>query len=399
MVLNFATINISILVLSFYVLKIENISRLMIGIFYVVNILLLLSSRKIMNMILGFLRTRNSLSPYVLVVVGSKQAAKDLISATQLDTESNFKILGCLELDNASVGREVINGVKIIGTLDQLEDILTHNVVDEVMVAMPVDLSWNAEKYFSVAEAIGVQIRVVPHWHLRKSLSARPRFYSMDFEEFQHIPTFVLSATPPNNAALLIKATFDYLFAFCLLILLAPMLLAVCCAIKMSSPGPVLFKQVRSGLNGRRFSLYKFRSMVLNAEELLPALLQLNEASGPVFKIRRDPRIIPWVGTFIRKTSLDELPQLINVVKGEMSLIGPRPPIPEEVTQYRLQERRRLSMKPGITCLWQIQPHRNEISFAKWMELDLAYIDNWSLWLDFKILCQTVSTVLLGRGR
>jgi lipopolysaccharide/colanic/teichoic acid biosynthesis glycosyltransferase len=167
----------------------------------------------------------------------------------------------------------------------------------------------------------------------------------------------------------------------------------------MCSSGPVFFKQVRVGLNGRKFIVYKFRTMLVNAEAMLPDLRNLNEADGVVFKIKNDPRIIPRIGTFLRKTSLDELPQLINVLRGEMSMVGPRPPLPEEVAEYKDGERRRLSMKPGITCIWQSQQRRNEIPFEKWMELDLEYIDNWSLWLDFKILSKTVVTVILGRGR
>lgn len=398
-VLSFVTFNMLILILAFYLLKIENISRIMVGMFYVINILLFVLSRNVLNNLVVFLRKRRNILLNVLVVVGSKQAAKDLISAIYRDEDANIKILGCLDIDAEMVGNEVVDGVKIIGTLEELGNVLSDNVVDEVIFAMPVDLIWNAEKYFSMAESVGVQIRVVPHWHLRRFLVSRPRFYSMDFEEFQETPTFVLSATPQNRAALLIKSGIDYMLAFCLIVLLSPLLLLTACAIKLSSPGPVFFNQTRSGLNGRRFSLYKFRSMVANAEEMLPDLLKLNEASGPVFKIRRDPRIIPYVGTFIRKTSVDELPQLINVLKGEMSLVGPRPPIPEEVTRYQLWERRRLSMKPGITCLWQIHPRRNEVSFENWMELDLKYIDNWSLWLDFKILCKTAFAVILGRGR
>ncbi len=393
------TINMLFLALFFYIFKIEDISRLMIGIFYIGNIIVLTASRWGIHKILRFLRTRKNLLLNVLVVVGSKQAAKDLISAIQRDADANLKILGCLDLECDAIGTEVADGVKVIGTLEQLGDILASHVVDEVIFAMPVDMIWNAEKYFNMAEAVGVQIRVVPHWHLRRFLVSRPHFYSMDFEEFLETPTFVLSATPQNRGELMVKAAFDTIFAILLLIVFSPLFLIIACAIKFFSPGPVFFKQVRSGLNGRRFTLYKFRSMVVDAEVMLGDLLELNEASGPVFKMKDDPRIIPRIGTFLRKTSLDELPQLINVARGEMSLIGPRPPIPEEVAKYQLWERRRLSMKPGITCLWQILPQRNEVSFQKWMELDLQYIDNWSLWLDFTILCKTALAVVLGRGR
>lgn len=152
-------------------------------------------------------------------------------------------------------------------------------------------------------------------------------------------------------------------------------------------------------MNDRKFMLLKFRTMVADADKKRQELEGLNESDGPVFKIRNDPRIIPVIGHVLRKTCLDELPQLINIVRGEMSVVGPRPPIPSEVVQYKPWQRRRLSMKPGLTCIWQTSPNRNDISFNDWMKLDLEYIDNWSLWLDFKLLLKTVKVVLLGYGR
>jgi lipopolysaccharide/colanic/teichoic acid biosynthesis glycosyltransferase len=169
--------------------------------------------------------------------------------------------------------------------------------------------------------------------------------------------------------------------------------------LKLFSPGPILFTQVRCGLNGRKFRVYKFRTMGIDAETKRNEVEHMNETDGPVFKINKDPRIIPYLGTFLRKTGLDELPQLINVLKGEMSLVGPRPPIPSEVAQYDLWQRRRLSMKPGMTCLWQTARNRNEVPFEQWMNLDLKYIDNWSLKLDFVILLKTIGVVLSGQGR
>ena len=212
-------------------------------------------------------------------------------------------------------------------------------------------------------------------------------------------PTMAFRTIPPNQSDLLIKSVFDYLFAFAVLILLLPFLLIIAAAIKLSSRGPVLFTQERSGLNGRRFRVYKFRTMFADAEARREQVKDLNESDGPVFKIRKDPRIIPYIGTFLRKTGIDELPQLINVLKGEMSLVGPRPPIPAEVDDYDRWQMRRLSMKPGLTCLWQVSPNRNDLSFDQWMKKDLEYIDNWSLWLDFKIMLMTVRAMLKGEGR
>jgi lipopolysaccharide/colanic/teichoic acid biosynthesis glycosyltransferase len=180
------------------------------------------------------------------------------------------------------------------------------------------------------------------------------------------------------------------------LLIALPVLLVVWIAIRLGEGGAVLFRQRRCGLNGRVFTLYKFRTMVEGAEERLEEVAHLNEMNGPVFKSSRDPRIT-WLGRWLRRFSLDELPQLWNVLKGDMSLVGPRPPIPEEVARYERWQRRRLAMKPGLTCLWQIRG-RNEIDFEEWMRLDLEYIDNWSPWLDLKILLRTVPVVLSGRG-
>jgi len=182
-------------------------------------------------------------------------------------------------------------------------------------------------------------------------------------------------------------------------ILLLPFFPIIAGLIKLSSRGPVFFRQKRCGLNGRKITVFKFRTMAADAEDRRGQLESLNELDGPVFKIKKDPRIIPFLGTFLRKTGLDELPQLLNVLKGEMSLVGPRPPIPEEVEKYDFWQRRRLSMKPGITCLWQCTPDRNDVCFHDWMNMDLQYIDNWSLMLDFKILCKTAVVVLTGQGR
>jgi exopolysaccharide biosynthesis polyprenyl glycosylphosphotransferase len=188
----------------------------------------------------------------------------------------------------------------------------------------------------------------------------------------------------------------DIMGAAFLIFGLAPLLIAIAIAIKLTSRGSILYRQRRIGLHGREFMLLKFRSMYVDADEKQKELQHLNEMTGPVFKIQKDPRVTK-IGRIIRKTSLDELPQLLNVVRGEMSLVGPRPPVPQEVDQYMRWQRRRLSMKPGITCIWQVNG-RNKIGFEEWMKLDLQYIDNWSLGLDFKILFKTIPVVLFGYG-
>jgi lipopolysaccharide/colanic/teichoic acid biosynthesis glycosyltransferase len=192
------------------------------------------------------------------------------------------------------------------------------------------------------------------------------------------------------------KRLFDLTFAISLLVLTAPVMLLAALGIKVTSRGPILFKQVRVGAGGRHFWCYKLRSMCVDAEAQKPALMHLNEASGPVFKIQRDPRITP-VGGILRKLSIDELPQLWNVIRGDMSVVGPRPPLPAEVAQYGPHELGRLAVQPGLTCLWQING-RSNISFDHWVELDLIYIDTMSLMNDIKIVCRTIPTVLFGVG-
>jgi len=182
-----------------------------------------------------------------------------------------------------------------------------------------------------------------------------------------------------------------------LLICLSPFILLIGLLVFLTSKGPVIFQQERIGLRGRPFLMYKFRTMIVNADEIRDTLKSQNEMDGPVFKIKNDPRITK-IGRFLRKTGLDELPQLFNVIKGEMSLIGPRPPLKEETVNYKNWQLRRLSIKPGLSCFWQVKPERNSIKFEKWMELDLAYIDNWSLRLDFLILLKTIKTVFQRSG-
>ncbi|MDB6168769.1 MAG: exopolysaccharide biosynthesis polyprenyl glycosylphosphotransferase [Verrucomicrobia bacterium] len=197
---------------------------------------------------------------------------------------------------------------------------------------------------------------------------------------------------------LVIKQTFDYIAATLLLVVLSPLLALIAAAVKLTSPGPVFYRQVRCGLNGRSFGMLKFRSMTAGAEQQQAALAGQNEMRGPVFKVSKDPRVTP-LGRVLRRHSLDELPQLWNVMRGEMSLVGPRPLPFEEVKRFDQDtHRRRLSVKPGLTCLWQISGRNDIADFADWVRLDLAYIDQWSLWLDFKILVATIPAALFGRG-
>jgi exopolysaccharide biosynthesis polyprenyl glycosylphosphotransferase len=203
-------------------------------------------------------------------------------------------------------------------------------------------------------------------------------------------------AHAPQHLPRALKRLFDIAVSAGALVLLAPLLLAVALLVKLTSRGPIFFKQVRAGLHGRPFHMFKFRTMVVNAEALREKLLSLNEQTGPVFKMKNDPRITR-VGAFLRKHSIDELPQLINVLRGDMSVVGPRPPIPKEVAQYEGWQCRRLSVRPGLTCIWQVSG-RNQISFEDWMYMDMQYIDHWSFSQDLSLILKTVPVVLTGRG-
>jgi len=283
-------------------------------------------------------------------------------------------------------------GLKLVGVFTRAEvrELLEDGGVDELILVADRESLDEFTDTFLWCEELGVTARVVlnffPHSIAR-----------MELHEFDGFPLLSFSTTPTNEALMFVRRILDVGLAGCILLIVGPILmLPTALFIKLTSHGPILFKQKRCGLNGRQFVMYKFRSMVDNAEQLRVEMEALNEMDGPVFKSSRDPRVT-FIGKIIRRFSIDELPQLFNVLRGDMSLVGPRPPIPQEVARYERWQRRRLSMKPGMTCLWQISG-RNEVSFDDWMKLDLVYIDNWSLLLDLKILLKTVPVVLLGRG-
>ncbi len=281
--------------------------------------------------------------------------------------------------------------IPIIAGPENLSYILESQVVDEVFYCKK-QLDKSEVRIISrLTNEIGVVFRVQSN----VSTLAPEEVHLKTLNEAGKL---TLVDIPSRKLALDVKSVSDIVFSSAALILLSPFLLAIAMVVKLSSDGPVFFAQERIGLRGRKFKLYKFRTMVMNAEKLLEELREKNEMDGPTFKLKNDPRITP-IGKFLRKTGLDELPQLYNVVRGEMSLIGPRPPLESEVIQYERWQLRRLSVKPGITCTWQIMPHRNDIKFEKWMRMDLNYIDNWSLAKDFKLIFKTISTMLFATGR
>ncbi len=390
-------IGIILVSITIYVFKIQLISRLLMGMFLILNISLLTLSKFIVFKILEKVRT-DEMNAKKILIVGSSKRAKQIIETVEKHKATGYKILGCFDVNEEKLGQTVLNDHKVIGLVKDLEDYLSNNIVDELIFAMSLQKLKNGDRYLAFAESMGIKVRIIPDWELHY-LMYRPNIAAVTFEEFLGVHTMTLQSTPQNEGLMLIKHMGDFMGALTLFILLLPVFIGIGIAIKVFSKGPIFYKQDRLGMNGRRFMVYKFRTMIKDADEQLKELEKLNEADGPVFKIKNDPRIIPYVGTFLRKTSLDELPQLFNVLKTEMSLVGPRPPIPKEVDEYSVWQRRRLSMKPGMTCLWQIAPRRNELSFEDWMKLDLKYIDTWSLFNDFKILVLTAKAVLTGAGR
>jgi exopolysaccharide biosynthesis polyprenyl glycosylphosphotransferase len=283
------------------------------------------------------------------------------------------------------------NRIKIIpdkGVIN-LKNIMTFDIVDEIIYCKRNIVQQEVENLVKASQEIGVVFR------LQSDLS--PLSIAKAQASLQDMPFLSYTNVPNDYFGVAWKTLSDLAFSTIILIILSPVILFIALLIKLTSDGPVFFKQVRVGLRGRQFYLYKFRTMVVNAESLKAKLMEKNEMDGPVFKIKNDPRITS-IGRILRKTGLDELPQFFNVLKGEMSLIGPRPPLPDEVKKYERWQIRRLSVKPGITCTWQIVPNRNSIVFEQWMKLDLAYIDNWSPKLDIQLFFKTIKTVFTGSG-
>ena len=269
-----------------------------------------------------------------------------------------------------------------------IPDLLSRRIVDEVIFDVDWGMLGDLEHVLRHCDEEGVRTRVAmgffPHVNSQLSL-----------DRAGDIPLLTFSSDPLEDLRLLVKRTLDIALCSVAIILLVPVIVLVALLIKSTSRGPLIYRQTRCGLNGRVFTLYKFRSMVENADDLKASLAHLNEREI-VFKIRRDPRVTR-LGRFLRRFSLDELPQLYNVLRGDMSLVGPRPPLPDEVVQYQRWQRRRLRMRPGLTCLWVLMG-RDQLDFNSWMRTDLFYIDNWSLALDSLIILRTIPVVLRGNG-
>jgi exopolysaccharide biosynthesis polyprenyl glycosylphosphotransferase len=326
-----------------------------------------------------------------VLILGTNSRAWGFARRLEARPELGYRVLGFVDDPWSGLEQFLQTGYTLCCGFDNLAEYLRRNVVDEVAIYLPLRSFYeHSSQVAALCERHGILMRF--NFDIFNLKVAQSR--ADEFDGHAHITAHSGSV---DGWPTLVKRGLDVALSFVLLVILSPLLVVVAVAIKFTSKGPVLFRQERIGLNKRRFRIYKFRTMLPNADKLLPALELLNEAAGPVFKIKNDPRMTP-MGRLLRRASVDELPQLFNVLRGDMSLVGPRPlPVRDYEGFNEDWQRRRFSIRPGITCLWQVNG-RSSISFDKWMQLDLQYIDQWSLWLDFKILARTVPAVLKGTG-
>jgi len=384
------TINTASFVVLGSLFSIQMITIRFLAIFWVVSTVALSAGRLSLRLIAAQLRSQGKDLRHLLVL-GTNQRAAEFAQRINANPERGYSLLGFV--DDAWPGMTAIEktGFKVVSDYAGLAEFLRRNVVDEVAIYLPFGSFYrHSSAVASLCQQHGITMRFNSDIFGLKTA----RWGADEFDGDQYISTYT---EPGEIGPRAIKRLFDVLVASFALLLLSPVLIAAAVAIKLTSPGPILFLQERVGLNKRRFKIYKFRTMVPNAERLMAELEKRNEASGPVFKMKNDPRITP-VGKFLRRSSIDELPQLLNVLAGDMSLVGPRPlPVRDYEGFNEDWQRRRFSVKPGITCLWQVNG-RSGISFDQWMLLDLQYMDEWSLWLDMKILAKTVPAVLRGAG-
>jgi len=371
-----------------YMLKIEYVSRALVMIAFLAAWILLSAEKLALILLFRFIR-RHGYNFRHILVVGTGRRAQNFLSLVKEHREWGLKVIGLIDEDAARVG-ETVNGYNVLGAFRDVPNIIHGNPVDEIVFIVPRASIGKIEALMQLCELEGITVSVATDYFELKFAKARQ-------SDLHGFPMLTFETVPKDAWGLFLKRIFDIALSGAALVFLSPVFAAVAVAVKSTSPGPVLFKQERVSVNGRRFKLLKFRTMVADAEAKLEELRGKNEMSGPVFKIEDDPRITK-IGGFLRRYSLDELPQFWNVLTGDMSIVGPRPPLPSEVNEYDSWQRRRLSMRPGLTCIWQVSGRSRITDFNEWAKLDLEYIDNWSIWLDLKIFFQTIPVVLLAKG-
>lgn len=357
--------------------------------FGVLSFALVAGMRMALRLNLRRLRARGH-NVKTLLIVGGGERGRQFAAQLTRRQEVGYKLLGFVDCDIEFAGREV-GGAPWLGTIEDLPNLIADAAIDEVAVALPVK-----SQYSQIEAVVGLLEEQGIVTHLLSDLFPQ-RLARYQPAEFEGIPVMSLHSAPPVSWRTEAKRAFDLVAASLALVVCAPLFALVALAIKLDSRGPVFFVQDRVGFNKRRFRMKKFRTMQIDAEARMKDLEHLNEKSGPIFKIKNDPRIT-GVGRWLRKTSIDELPQLINVLMGDMSVVGPRPlSVRDAVRMEEAWQKRRFSVKPGLTCLWQVSG-RSNLSFEQWMELDLEYIDTWSLGLDASIVLRTIPAILTARG-
>jgi exopolysaccharide biosynthesis polyprenyl glycosylphosphotransferase len=367
-----------------FAFRLPDVSRLFLLLLFPAQWLVTLATRIALRLGFEWMRLRGYNQRFVLLV-GTGPRAQAFAAKLEDHRELGLRVLGFVDDE---VHASFAAPRRYLGPLDKIEELLHTEVIDEVAICLPF-ADWrqmNAIAHVCEEEGkiVRVPVDILDH-----------AFGAGRFEDLDGTPVYSLVSGPDRVVALVVKRGFDIVIAGLALIMGSPILLAIAASIRLRDGAPVLFRQTRIGLHGRRFEMLKFRTMSVDAEQRLEELRQHSEINGAAFKITRDPRVTRS-GRFLRRMSLDELPQLWNVLRGDMSLVGPRPALPREVDSYDLWHRRRLSMKPGITGLWQVSARRSA-NFDTWAQLDLSYIDRWSLWLDLKILARTVPAALEGR--
>ena len=386
--LNQLAIVLVLIYAGLYLFRRGDISRTYVLLVAAVDFILLVAGRYVSYNGIAWMRRRLHRYHYFLIV-GCGARAREMAGLIEESRGMGLRLVGFVDPNSEdSKLTEWFGGYEVF-PLGLVERILEDRVIDEVVFAVSMQELARLEPLMSHCGNVGVKARV--------QLEFLPSPYSRIYlENFREVPLLSLSSAPESELLLALKRIADVVMAGVALVLLLPVLLIIGAAITITSPGEVLFRQTRCGLGGRRFTLYKFRSMVNNAEQLRAELHQLNDLDGPAFKMADDPRITP-IGRILRRFSLDELPQLWNILRGDMSFVGPRPAVPDEVEKYEPWQRRRLRMRPGLTCIWVLEG-RSHVEFHRWIQLDLAYIDNWSLWLDCKIFFRTIPIVISGKG-
>ncbi|HWZ19842.1 MAG TPA: sugar transferase [Ktedonobacteraceae bacterium] len=380
------TLGLAFLITYYFIFQPISNSRLLVPFVWATAILILCFARLIVSSIMGILY-RLGLGETRLLVVGSGRLGKMIMQHIVANPNLGYSIVGFLHDMNeppSDFGR-----FKMLGTLDDLGMVIRSMQIDEVIIALPSYLHQQSIRSVRLCERLGTSFKLVPDLY-ELSLSR------IDMEAIEGIPLIGIKQVSINSVQGFVTRVVDIIVALLILIVGFPLWFCIALAVAISSPGGIFYKQTRVGLAGRPFKVYKFRSMYKDADARLAGLMALNEAQGPLFKIKDDPRITQ-IGRFLRHTSFDEIPQLFNVIKGEMSLVGPRPALPQEVAQFDELQRERLAVKPGMTGLWQVRG-RSDISFDEGVLMDLYYIENWSLRLYFQTLIRTIPVVLFGRG-